>query len=160
MILVMLAVAMVPAYGQKQEGKSREEMRKEIQEFKIKYLAQEMELTDAQREQFAPLYDRMCTERWKLFQNARQLERKVKRNKEATEADYQAAAKAMTEAREKDADLMKSYDAQFSKFLSAKQMFKMKEAEQEFDKRMRKMRHERLQKRQTSPEKMSRTLNR
>lgn len=159
-MLVMLLAAMAPAYGQKQEGKSREEMRKEIQEFKIKYLAQEMGLTDSQREQFAPLYDRMCTERWKLFQTARQLERKVKRNKDATESDYQAAAKAMTAAREKDADLMKSYDAQFSKFLSAKQMFKMKEAEQEFDKRMRKMRHEKLQKRQMRSERMSKAVAR
>lgn len=149
----MLLVAMVPAYAQQQEKKSKEEMRREIQEFKIKYLAQEMELTDEQKEKFEPLYGRMCTERWQLFQTARQMERKVKKNAQATEADYQAAAKAMTEAREKDAELMKNFDAQFSKFLSSKQMFKMKEAEQDFDKRMRKMRHDRTYSRQVKTEK-------
>lgn len=152
-ILLMMLVAIVPAYAQKQDKKSREEMRREIQEFKIRYLAQEMELTDEQKSKFEPLYNRMSTERWQLFQNARRLERKVKKDKNATEADYQAAAKAMTEAKEKDADLMKNYDAQFSKFLSSKQMFKMKESEQEFDKRMRKMRHDRKQMKQNKAEK-------
>lgn len=142
-LLIILIASFVPAYGQKEKPKSKMEMRKEIRAFKINYLAQEMELTQEQKEQFKVLYDRMSAERWKLFKEARIMEHRVKKNPAATEAEYQAAANAMTEAKNKDADLMKKYDAEYAKFMSAKQIFKLKEAEQEFDQRMRKMHQER-----------------
>lgn len=155
MMLVMLLVAMVPAYGQKHDKKSKEEMRKEIRDFKIKYLAQEMDLNEEQKEKFVPLYDKMSEERRELYKNARTLERKVRKTKNASESEYEAAAKAMTEAKDRDVELVKRYDAQFAKFLSAKQIFKMKEAEQEFDRRMRKMRQQRKEVKKQKMEKMA-----
>lgn len=123
------------------EGKSKEQMFKEIQEFKLKYLAQEIELKEDQREPFFQLYDEMTQKRWKVMNAARKAEKAVKQNKDATEADYQAASNAMTKARAEDAAIEKEYDAKFAKFLTQKQIYKLKQAEDSFRKKMDEMRH-------------------
>ena len=55
----------------------------------------------------------------------------------------------MNNAREKGAAIEKKYDGQFSKFLSPKQIFKMKEADENFNRRLRKMHRERREKNRT-----------
>ena len=49
----------------------------------------------------------------------------------------------MTEAKEKDAEIEKKYDAIFSEFLTSKQVYKMKDAEEKFRNKMHEMRHKR-----------------
>lgn len=153
---VMLMIAlMMPVCGAAQTPKAakvhkvdkarvenRKEMHKEIQEFKIGYLAQEMELNGKDKEKFEALYTKMSAEKRKLYRDTRQLERRVKSGKDISDADYDKAVKALTQAKEKDAAIDKKYDAEFAKFLTSKQIFKMKSAEQEFRSKMRKMHKE------------------
>lgn len=146
MLIMTLLACILPGYAQDKPKKSRAEMHKEMVEFKTKYIAQEMELTDEQKEKFAPLYEQMDRERWQLFRETRALEKKLKNDKTATDADYEAAVKAVNEAKEKGAEIEKNYNEKFKKFLSAKQLYKMKEAEDAFNQRMMKMRMERKQK--------------
>ena len=108
----------------------------------MKFLAQEMDLKDNQIEQFKELYSKMSSEKRKAFATAMKLERKLKADKEAHEADYEAAAKAMDEAKIKDHEIDKRYDDQFAKFLTAKQRFKMKSAEEAFRRKMEQMHRE------------------
>lgn len=145
-VIITLLAGVLPGYAQDKPKKSRAEMHKEMVEFKTKYIAQEMELTDEQKEKFAPLYEQMDRERWQLFRETRALEKKLKNDKTATDADYEAAVKAMNQAREKGAEIDKNYNEKFKKFLSAKQLYKMKEAEDAFNQRMMKMRMKRKQK--------------
>ena len=145
-VIITLLAGVLPGYAQDKPKKSRAEMHKEMVEFKTKYIAQEMELTDEQKEKFAPLYEQMDRERWQLFCETRALEKKLKNDKTATDADYEAAVKAMNQAREKGAEIDKNYNEKFKKFLSAKQLYKMKEAEDAFNQRMMKMRMKRKQK--------------
>lgn len=142
-LLILAFFCTLAVNAQTPEKKSHAEMRKEVAEFKIKFLAQEMELKDNQREQFAELYTKMDQEKRQAFSKAMKLERKVKNDKEATEADYAAAAKAMEEARDKDHEIDKKYDEKFATFLSAKQRFKMRSAEEQFRKKMEQMHRER-----------------
>lgn len=123
------------------EKKSREQVFREIQEFKKKYLAQEMELTEDQQRPFSDLYDEMCVKKKDLMKTVKEAERKVKKNKDATEEDYQAVTEAWNFVRTRDAEIVEEYDAKFSKFLSQKQIFKMKSAEEKFRKKMEEMRH-------------------
>lgn len=125
------------------EGKSREQMFREIQEFKMKYLAQEMELKEDQQKTFFDLYDEMCRKRFAAMKAARDIEKSVRKKENATEADYQSVTEAMNKAKAQDASIEKEYDAKFSKFLSQKQIFKMKAAEDSFRKKMEEMRHSR-----------------
>lgn len=133
--------------AQGRHGKNHDKMFEEIQEFKMKYLAQEMELKDDQKEQFFKLYDEMCAKRFEVMKPAWQLEKSLKKNHSATEEQYQEAAEAMTKAKEQCAAIEKQYNEKFSTFLSQKQIFKMKEAEDEFRKKMQEMRQNKKGKR-------------
>ena len=148
LLLIIVSVAISgTAFAQKKESaKSREEMRKELREFKIKFMAQEMDLNDEQKQQFAEVYGKMSDERIQLFEQTRALERKLKKETSPSEEDYAKVSKAITEAKEKDAEIEKRYDAQFSKFLTSKQIFKMKGAEEKFRQKMSEMRHNRQKK--------------
>lgn len=145
-LLICALVCVFGASAQRNDKKSREDMRKEVAEFKMKFIAQEIELKDNQMEQFADLYTKMNQEKRQAFANAMKLERKVRNDKEATEADYAAASKAMEEAREKDSEIDKRYDEKFATFLTAKQRFKLKGAEEKFRRKMEQMHQERKHK--------------
>ncbi|MDE7109960.1 MAG: hypothetical protein K2O49_08365 [Muribaculaceae bacterium] len=135
---LLLGVFSVSADGKK--GKTREQVFKEIQEFKMNYLAKEMDLKEDQRQKFFDLYEEMTRKRKECMKNARHLERRLKKLENPTEADYQAATEAMTKARAEDASIEKTYSEKFSTFLTQKQIFKMKEGEEAFRKKMEEMR--------------------
>ena len=146
LLIVFLAlVAVVPSFAQK-EKKDRETMRKELMEFKLKYLAQEIDLKEDQQKQFFELYTQMSDERGKIFKETKALEKKLTKNPDASDTEYEAVSKAITAAKEKDAALEKKYDEQFAKFLTQKQIFKMKAAEEKFREKMNEMRHKRKHK--------------
>ena len=84
----------------------------------------------------------MWAERGKLFKATRGIEKKL-REGNPSEQEYTEACRAMTEAKEKDAEIEKKYDAIFSEFLTSKQVYKMKDAEEKFRNKMHEMRHKR-----------------
>lgn len=140
--LVALMAMSVPAMAQNaRKGKPTEKMWKEMQEFKLKFLAQEMELKDDQQKKFVELYSQMSSEKRQLFNETRKLEKKLQDDKNASDSEYAAVSKALTEAKEKDAEIEKRYDDKFQTFLSAKQIFKMKAAEEKFRMKMHELRH-------------------
>lgn len=143
LLLIMFLVigCLTPVCAQKEGKHDRDKMMKEIREYKIKFLAQEMELEGEQKASFAELYNEMSEKRKECMRDAMKMERALKKNKDASEAEYQAVTDAMTKAKAEDAAIEKQYDEKFSKFLTQKQIFKMKEAENEFRKKMSELRH-------------------
>ena len=137
--------SLVAAQGH--HGKKNDKMYEEIQEFKMKYLAQEMELKDDQKDRFYKLYDELNEKRVEVLKPAWQLEKKLRKNHSASEEQYQEAAEAMSRAKDKCAAIEKEYNEKFSQFLSQKQIFKMKEAEDQFRKKMQEMRQNKRGKR-------------
>lgn len=129
--------------GKKHGGKKedKDKMFKEIQEFKLKYLAQEMGLSEAQRKEFNEVYTQMSMEKGMIFNSCRKIEKDLKDNPNLTDEDYAKASEKLEAAREKEALLDKTYDAKFATFLSAKQIYKMKQAERAFLEKLREMRH-------------------
>ncbi len=142
LLIVTLVLSLSPIYAQKKhdDKKSREEMHKELREFKMKYLAQEIDLQEKQQKQFFEIYDEYASELHGLMHSRRKMEKKIHDEKNCSEEDYKAVCKAITDSKEKEAALEKKYDAQFAKVLSAKQIVKLKEAEAKFRERMREMR--------------------
>ncbi len=138
LVIIMFLGVLIPMAAQKKEGpkKLSAEMRKEMRDFKIKFIAQEIDLKESQKKQFTEVYNEMSDERWKLFHETKKLERQLKDDKNASEADYENAARALTAAKEKDAAIEKKYDAKFASFLTAKQIFQMKNAEETYRKKM------------------------
>ncbi|MDE6559198.1 MAG: hypothetical protein K2K29_04880, partial [Muribaculaceae bacterium] len=118
---------------------------KELRDYKIKYLAQEMELKEDQKAKFVELYEKMSEEKRKNFESMRSMERRLK--KDATEAEYKELSTKISDCRIRDAQIDKEYDARFAEFLSQKQIYKMKEAEEKFHKKMMDMHHKRREER-------------
>lgn len=116
------------------------EKQREFKEFKMKYLAQEMELKESQREKFFELYDKMNEEKRAAFAKVHKMEKKMRAEKDLTDADYEQFQALMNEARAKDLEIDKKYDAEFLKVISTKQLYKFKSAEFKFRDKMREMR--------------------
>lgn len=139
LLLLIFSAGAGVAFGA-DEPKPDGDWEQEMLDFKIKYLCQEMDLTGEKKEKFSELYRQLSTERNKIFRESHAVKRKVQRNKKATEADYQRAGEAMEQGKEKVDRLERSYDEKFKTFLSAKQIFKMKEGEEKFRRKLMEMR--------------------
>lgn len=117
--------------------------RREMREFKLKFLAQEMELREDQQKQFFSLYTQMSNEKHNVLEAARQAEERVLHLPNPTENDYRIANEAFAHAREQEVAIEKKYDKQFRTFLSQRQLFLMKEAEKKFREKLHQMRRNR-----------------
>ncbi|MBO4965618.1 MAG: hypothetical protein J6C81_05065 [Muribaculaceae bacterium] len=140
-ILIAIVCFSLSAIAAEGEKGNRAEMRKELHEFKMKYLAQEMQLREDQQKRFFELYTAMCDEKHKVFSEARNSEKRLRQAKNATDADYAKASKVMSDAKIKEGEIERRYQEKFAQFLSQKQIFKMKEAEEKFRREMQKMRN-------------------
>lgn len=140
MFTLLLLLGIAGAAAQHRDGKTRQQMFKEIQEFKIRFIAQEIELQDDQKQRFTELYTEMSDKRHECMRSAWRMERKLKKMENPTEADYQAATEAISKAKAEDAQIEKTYSEKFAQILTPKQMFKMKEAEEKFRQKMEEMR--------------------
>ncbi|MDE7179616.1 MAG: hypothetical protein K2N88_00230 [Muribaculaceae bacterium] len=139
LLLLMLILAAVPAMADSnKKNKSHEELRSEIIDFKIKYLSQEMALKGDQQKKFAALYRVMSNEKAEAFSNLHRMKKNLK--DDSSEAEYDAFHKAQQEAHEKAREIDRRYEAEFSKILSPRQVFKMKEGEEIFRQKMHEMR--------------------
>lgn len=139
---IMLIACVMPVIAQKKGATARNrEWRKEMLDFKVKFLSKEMELRDDQQKTFATLYAQMMQEKHLAMEKAREAERNLKKIKSPSDEDYKIASAAMQKAREEDAVIDKKFDEKFSSFLTQKQIFKMKEGERKFRDKLMKMRH-------------------
>lgn len=136
-ILVAVCAAVSPVSAQK---KHKNDMHKEISEFRLKFVAQEIDLRADQRKQFVELYEKLMAERRAAFGEVRRLSKVLKEDKNPSEADYKALSDARNKAHAKAAEITARYDALFARFLSQKQILKMKDAEDSFRQKMMEMR--------------------
>lgn len=140
LILILLCAVMLPTFAQERKM-SRQEMRKELQEYKLKYLIQEMELRDeTAQKKFCDIYNQMEDERVKVFKETRALKKRLNSGN-ASDEEYESVSRSLTDAKEKVANIEKRYDEKFATFLTSKQIFKMKTAEETFRQKMRELRH-------------------
>lgn len=139
-VLLLLIAGAVQGFAQDKGGQDRGKMIKEVQEFRMKYIAQEIDLKDDQKAKFFELYSDMSKKRRECFKKVRDLENKLKKSGDAaSEVEYQQMMESLTKAKAEAAEIEKTYDEKFSDFLSQKQIYKMKEAEKEFNKRAESM---------------------
>lgn len=144
LIIALLFCGVASGYAQpNKHGKKNHEGWRELREFKMKYLAQEMELNKEQQQKFFAMYDEYSSKRRVLYEAFKETDQYLENNKNASEADYDRACEKLTDLKQKDAALEKEYDAKFATFLSKQQIYKMKVAEDKFKKKMAEMRHKR-----------------
>lgn len=138
----MFAVLMAsPVFSQKAIGnKGHAEKKKEMMEFKLKFLADAIDLKEDQRKQFNEVYSQMDQERWAVMKSLKKTKKELNENKKASETDYEQACAKMAADKEKMAQIEKKYDEKLATFLTKKQLFKLKEAEATFMEKLRECR--------------------
>lgn len=142
-ILLAIAVLSLPCIAQKKDGakKDKAEWRKELQDFKYKYLAQEMELKEDQQTKFFELYSKMESELNTAKKDCNATCKAVKKAGDtATDAQYEKAVDAMINEDIIEGQIKKRYYEEFKKFLTPKQLYQLKESERKFYKKLKEMR--------------------
>ena len=103
---------------------------------KHEMIIQELGLTPTQQKQFMPLYEQMEREIYQVNRNARALAAEVEKKKNPSDRDYEAAASALSNTRVQEGEIEAKYFEKFSKILSKKQLFQLKQAEAKFTREM------------------------
>lgn len=144
-ILLLLAIlsplnilADKPEDGPKKNHERTEWFRK-LKEAKHNYLTKELDLTEAQQDDFFRLYDAKERERHAAERKVRTLEKEVKRKGDsATDEDYNRAIAAQYESNHEMARIESKYEQEFRKVLTKRQLFKLRRAEFGFQRKLMK----------------------
>lgn len=143
LILIALIFVATAAAATAQGRASREQWMTEMRQYKRAYLAKELDLSKEQQNKFFPLYEEMEDECARLDEDTRQMERRVAQAADASDLEYEKATEAIYETKVKQAEIEKEYSAKFREVLSAKQLFRLKEADRKFARDMMRQ-HNRL----------------
>lgn len=146
--ILFCVISLLPASAQHKGPKDADhaKMRKEYREYKMKVIAQELELKGEVRNRFFEVYNEMSDERGPLMHELGTLRRKIKNGENITDEEYKAINKAMAEGKEKDARIEQKYDEKFATFLSPKQIYQMKGIEERIRKKALEMKGRKQQK--------------
>lgn len=144
LFLLAFSAVSVQAQNQKQDNKkSHSQMRKELQEYKLKFLTDELGLQGGAKSQFAEAFNENFETQSKLFREKRQAKKTLQGKENPTENDYAEFQKVEknVKAREQEAD--KQYRAKLDKILTPSQIFKLQQAEDKFRDKMQAMKAKR-----------------
>ena len=103
---------------------------------KHEMIIEELGLTQSQQKQFMPLYEQMEREIYQVNRNARALAQEVEKKKNPTDKDYEIAASALSRTRVQEGEIEAKYFDKFSKILTKKQLFQLKQTEVKFTREM------------------------
>lgn len=143
LMILAISVAMASPHDEEKEKGKRDKMMKELQEFKMKFLADEMGLNESQKKKFFELYQSMEEKKGEILKPVWKMERELKKEKNPSEQDYQKVTEAKKKANVECSELDRIYDEKFSEFLTQKQIYKLKEGEKSFREKLEEMRHKR-----------------
>lgn len=143
LLMMFSAMGIALSFAQTDDQNKIDRRIKEVQEYKMKYIAQEMELSEAQKKKFFEVYQEMNTAKFNCYKDAVNMDRNLRQDKNATEQDYQQVTEAFNKANDEWAQYEKTYNEKFSEFLTQKQIYKMREAENSFRAKFEEMKHNR-----------------
>ena len=115
---------------------SRTKFTTDMYQAKHEMIIQELGLTPTQQKQFMPLYEQMEREVYQVNRNARALAAEVEKKKNPSDRDYEVAASALSNTRVQEGEIEAKYFEKFSKILTKKQLFQLKQAEGKFTREM------------------------
>jgi Spy/CpxP family protein refolding chaperone len=130
-IILTLAIA---ATATAQNGRTK--FAADMYQAKHEMIIEELGLTPSQQKQFMPLYEQMEREIYQVNRNARILASEVEKKANPTDREYEAAASALSNTRMREGEIEARYFEKFSKILSKKQLFQLKQTEVKFTREM------------------------
>ena len=130
----MVLVLAVTTIAVAQNGRTK--FAADMYQAKHEMIIKELGLTQTQQKQFMPVYEQMEREIYQVNRNARVLASEVEKKKNPTDRDYEVAASALSNTRIQEGEIEAKYFEKFSKILSKKQLFQLKQAEAKFTREM------------------------
>jgi Spy/CpxP family protein refolding chaperone len=115
---------------------SRTKFAADMYQAKHEMIVKELGLTQTQQKQFMPIYEQMEREIYQVNRTARMLANEVEKKKNPTDREYEAAATALSNTRIQEGEIEARYFEKFSKILTKKQLFQLKQAETKFTREM------------------------
>ena len=131
-ILIMALAITTAAIAQN----GRTKFASDMYQAKHEMIIEELGLTPTQQKQFMPLYEQMEREIYQVNRNARALANEIEKKKNPSDRDYEVAASALSNTRVREGEIEATYFEKFSKILSKKQLFQLKQAEVKFTREM------------------------
>lgn len=110
----------------------REKWLSEVRNYKQEYLARELQLTKEQQAKFFPIYNEMDEELNKAAVETRDLEAKVTEDKDASDTEVSAAARALFEQKGRESEIELRYFDRYKEILTPRQLIRLKAAERKF----------------------------
>lgn len=133
-VSIMILVLAISSTAMSQNGRTK--FATDMYQAKHELIIQELGLTPTQQKQFMPLYEQMEREIYQVNRNARALASEVEKKKNPTDKDYEVAASALSNTRTLEGEIEAKYFEKFSKVLTKKQLFQLKQAESKFTRQM------------------------
>ncbi|MDE6556452.1 MAG: hypothetical protein K2K55_05755 [Duncaniella sp.] len=133
-VLLLSLISSFAAFAQGQPSKQdRESWLKEMQQYKVDFIAKKLSLSDEEKTKFAAIYNKMDKELRAVQDETMKMERQVrKKGDKATNLELEKAAEAQFELKGKEHAIEMKYYPKFKSVLSPTQLFKLKEAERKF----------------------------
>ena len=131
--LIALAIVLLGGFASAQ---SNRQWTNEMLKYKHDFIVEKTGMTQSQCDKFMPLYEAMEKEVFAANRTARDQAKQVSSNKNPSDQDYYNAARAISQAKVKEGEIEGRYFEKFSKILSKKQMFLLKQAELNFRKQI------------------------
>lgn len=142
-ILTIIAALLVAAGAMAQnkpDKAKRDQWNREMQQAKLEFMAKELKISDAQKDKFNQTYNAMQAELNKLRTETHAMTKAVEKKADATDLEYEKAAEAMFEFKQKEGAIEMKYYPEFRKILSKEQLFHLKKAENKWTKELMKHR--------------------
>lgn len=133
-VSILIMVIAITAAATAQNGRTK--FATDMYQAKHEMIIEELGLTPTQQKQFMPLYEQMEREIYQVNRNARALASEVEKKKNPSDRDYEVAASALSNTRMREGEIEAKYFEKFSKILSKKQLFQLKQAEVKFTREM------------------------
>lgn len=136
--ILIMVMALTTTVATAQNGRTK--FATDMYQAKHEMIIEELGLTMTQQKQFMPLYEQMEREIYQVNRNARALAKEIENKKNPSDRDYEAAASALSSTRIREGEIEAKYFDKFSKILSKKQLFLLKQTEAKFTREMLKKR--------------------
>lgn len=133
-VSILIMVIAITAAATAQNGRTK--FATDMYQAKHEMIIEELGLTPTQQKQFMPLYEQMEREIYQVNRNARALASEVEKKKNPSDRDYEVAASALSNTRMREGEIEAKYFEKFSKILTKRQLFQLKQTEVKFTREM------------------------
>ena len=134
--VLAIAIMVLAITAATAQNNGRTKFATDMYQAKHEMIIEELGLTPTQQKQFMPLYEQMEREIYQVNRTARALASEVEKKKNPSDKDYEAAASALSRTRMQEGEIEAKYFDKFSKILSKKQLFQLKQTELKFTREM------------------------